>query len=61
MDLEELNEVDRTLVQRIMSEQAQFDTTPACVKTFYRQISLYWRIRRVPLVIAFTFTFLLPF
>ena len=31
------------------------------MKTFYRQISLYWRIRRVPLVIAFTFTFLLPF
>ena len=44
-----------------MTEQIDMDTTPGCVKTFFRQIKFFRKTRKVPLLIATGFTVLLPF
>ena len=58
---EPLNEIDKQLLQTIMIEQIDMDTTPNCVKTFFRQLRFFRNTRKVPLFIATGFTILLPF
>lgn len=56
----ELNDIEKTILEKMDGELMQQDTTPSCVKTFQRQVTFLKRTRCLSYYLFLTFTFFAP-
>lgn len=60
-NIDQLNEIDKQLVEILAEEQATKESTAECIKTFFRQIRFFKRTRKYSLYIVIVYTILLPY